>query len=114
MVPALFALSASPSYGVPPLCVNSIEQEPFDLVCGIQRQAFLLMKFIRVGLENTTNVGAIRSAILVDDLAEHHDLTGAEIVGRSPVEGRPIETKPQVAFPLRGETSNVRPVERQG
>ena len=50
-------------------------------------------------------------AVLIDDLAEHHHLAGAEDVAGAPVEGAPIHVQTKIAFALRGEPADRRSVE---
>src|SRR6266404_6906437 len=103
----------SAGLGIMLLSVDSGEQESFDLIRGIQRVAFPLVQFIAVGLQNSSNIGAKRAAILVNHFAKHHYLAGAEIIGRSPVERAPINSQSQVAFSLRGESADRRAIKRQ-
>src|SRR6202162_6286565 len=52
------------------LGIRPLEKEAFNLVCRVQRVAFLLVQLLRETLQRPANVGAIRRAILVDDFAE--------------------------------------------
>ena len=100
-----------PGFVVVPLGVHALEQEPLDFVGGVQRVALLVEKAFGVVLQDTANVGAIGAAVFVDHFAEHHHLARAEEVGGRPVERAPVDTQPQVAFTLRGKTTNRRAVE---
>src|ERR1700738_495170 len=68
---------------------------------------------ICISLQNGAKVGSIRPPLLIDDLAEDHHLSRAENICRTPVEGGPIDSQPQVALFLRCEASDGRAVEGQ-
>ena len=75
--------------------------------------ALLLVQPLGKGLQHSAHVRGIRLAALVDDFAEHQHLAGPEDVGGAPVESSPIDAQTQVAFALRGKTTNRRSVKGQ-
>ncbi len=98
---------------VVPLRVHALEQEPFDFVGRVQRVALLLVQPLREVLQHPADVARVRAAVLVDHLAEHQHLARTEVVRRRPVERAPVHVQPQVALPLRRESTDRRSVERQ-
>ena len=96
-----------------PLRVRALEDEAFDFVGRVQRVAVLLVQALRISLQHAADVGAVRRAVLIDHLAEHHHLAGAEDVARAPVEGAPIHVQAKIALALRREPADRRSVEGQ-
>src|SRR6267142_3755686 len=89
-----------------PLRVLALEQKAFDFVGGVEGVAFLPVQIVGEQLENAANIGAVRSASLIDDVAEHQHFARSENVGGRPVERAPVDAQPQVALPLRREAAN--------
>lgn len=69
------------------------------------------MESFGVSLENATDVATVGFAALVDNFAEDQHLPGAEEVGRTPVEGAPVDAKAQIALTLRGKATDGGSVE---
>src|SRR3954451_14508819 len=95
------------------LGVRSFEEKAFDFVGGVERVSLLLEKLVGVVLEDAANIGAVRSASLIDDLAEDKHLAIAEHIGGRPVECAPVDAEAKIAFALRGEAANRGAVEGQ-
>jgi hypothetical protein len=93
--------------------VDALEEEAFDFVGRVQRVPVLLVQALGVSLEHAADVRGVRRAVLVDDLAEHQHLAGAEDVARAPVEGAPIHVQAKIALLLGGEPADRRSVEGQ-
>src|SRR5438876_9444732 len=93
--------------------VGAFEEKSFNFIRGVERVAFFLVQLFRETLERAPNVGAVGSAILVGDLAKHHDFARAEVIGGTPVKSAPIHRKPQIAFPLSRKPSDRWTVKRQ-
>src|ERR1700675_1013174 len=91
---------------VMPLGVFSIEKKALDLVGGVERKTFLLVEMVRVALQDAANVAGVRTAILVDDMAEDQHLAGPKNIGRPPVESAPIHGQSQIALALRREPAD--------
>src|SRR5271157_1749550 len=87
------------------LGVFSLEDKALDFVGGVERVALGCAQFSSKSLQNTANVGGVGLSILVDDIAKHQHFAGTEYVGRSPIEGAPVDAETQIAFALRGETT---------
>src|ERR1700722_7635848 len=86
--------------------VDTFKEETFNFVSGIQRVAILLVLFGGKGLKHAADVGGVHRPALVDHLAKHYYLAGAEEISRHPVKSAPVNSQPQVAFPLRGKPAN--------
>ena len=95
------------------LGILAVEKKSFNLVCRIQRVAFPFVQLVRISLERSANVRAIRRTVLVDHLAKHENLARAEHIRRRPVKRAPIHRQPQIAFPLRRESANRRAIKRE-
>ncbi len=93
--------------------VGAGEQESLNFVGGIQRVAVLLELRARERLQHATNIARVRSAVLIDHFTEHQHLAGAEVIGRTPVERRPIDAQAQIAFLLSSEAADGGAVKRQ-
>ena len=76
------------------LGINALKQEPFDLVCRVQRPAIGREHVVRKALQHATQIAGIMPAILVDDLTKYKHLTRPKNVRRHPVECRPVNCKP--------------------
>src|SRR6185312_17352594 len=96
-----------------PLGVESVEQEAFDLVGGIQRVSMFFVEGVGIALEHAAHVSGVAVSTLVDDFAEDQYLAGSENVGRGVVEGAPIDAQTQIALALRGEAADGGAVEGQ-
>ena len=55
----------------------------------------------------------VRRTVLIDDFAENQNLARAEDIGRSQVEGAPVNAQPKIAFPLRREAADRGAIESQ-
>src|SRR5271165_2380966 len=95
------------------LGVSSIEEKAFDLVGGVKSVALALEEVVGIVLEHAANIGGIRRPTLVDDIAKHQHLAGTKNVRRAPVERWPVNPQPEIAFALRGEAANGRPIKGQ-
>jgi len=93
------------------LGVGALEEEPFDFVGGVEREACFFVEGFGVALEDATNVCGIGRPILVDYFPEDENFAAAEIVGRRPVEGAPIDPQAEIAFALGGEAADGGAVE---
>src|SRR5208283_5326263 len=88
------------------LGVGALKQEAFNLVGGVERVVFLLMERVGIALEDTSDIGAVRRTILVNDVAEDQNFAAAEDVSRGPVEGSPIHAEAKIAFALSGKATD--------
>ncbi len=52
------------------LGILAIEKEPFDFVGGIERVALFLVEIVGIALQHSADIGGIRRAVLVNDVAE--------------------------------------------
>ena len=102
-----------PRFVVMPLRVFSLKKKTLDLVCGIERVAFLLVQCRGVSFQHAPNIRAIGRAVLVDHFAEHQHLAGPKNIRRPPVKRAPIHRQPQIALALRRKPANRGPVKRQ-
>src|SRR6185437_3931989 len=92
------------------LCIDTVEEEAFDLIRGIQGVAVLVKHLLRELLEHATHIGAVGAAVLVDDFAEDKDLARSKDVRRRPVEGAPVDAETQIALALCREAADGRAV----
>jgi hypothetical protein len=113
IVPARVHIFKLAGLMIMPLRVRAVKDEAFDFVGRIQRVAALLVQALRIPLQNSANIGAVRGAVLIDHLAEDHHLAGAEDIARAPVKGAPIHVQAKIALALRGEPADRRSVEGQ-
>ena len=88
------------------LGLRPLEQEALDFIGSVEGVAMLLVLLGGEHLQHAANVATVRFAVLVDDFAEHQHLARPEDVGRSPVEGGPVDAQTKIAFALRGEATN--------
>src|ERR1019366_6506283 len=58
------------------LGLDAVEEKAFNLVGGVEGVALALQELVGIGLEHAANVGGIRRAALVDDIAEHQHFAG--------------------------------------
>src|SRR5579883_694725 len=98
---------------VAPLRVETLEEKALDLVGGVERVAFLGIVIVRELLERAANVAAEGFALAVQNVGEDEHLAGAEDIGRSPVEGAPIQREPQIALALWSKTADGGSVESE-
>ena len=56
--------------------VVAFEDEAFDFVGGVERQALGVVKALRVVLEHAADIGGVRGAVLIDDFAEDQHFAG--------------------------------------
>src|SRR4029077_8666104 len=63
------------------LGVWPLEEKALNLVGGVEGVAFLFMKIVGVTLQSTANIGGIRRAIFVYDVAEDQDFARTENIG---------------------------------
>src|ERR1035438_3067795 len=94
------------------LGLDAVEEKAFDLVGGVEGVVLALEELVGIGLEHAANVGGIRRAALVDDIAEHQHFAGPKNVGRTPVERGPADAQADIALALRGEAANRRAIGR--
>ena len=64
------------------------------------------MLFERKGFEHAAYIRGIHRSALIDDLAEDDHLAGAEEIRGHPIKGAPVDSQPQVAFPLSGKSTD--------
>ncbi len=95
------------------LRIDAFEDEAFDLVCGVERVAVLLELIVRVFLQDAADVGTERRAVAIEHFTEDEHLAGTEDVAGRMVERTPVDRESQIAFALRREAANRRPVEGQ-
>src|SRR5690349_5619335 len=93
------------------LGVNPLEQEALNFIGRIQSVAFVFVELVGKGLQDAANIGGVRSSLFFNDVAENQHLARPEEVCRRPVERGPVDTQPQVALALRGESANRGAVE---
>ena len=93
--------------------IDTLEEEPFDFVRGVQGVALIAVQLVGVLLEDASQVGAVGLAVFVDDFAEDEHLTRAEDVGGRPVKGVPVEAEAEIALFLCGKAANGGAVKRQ-
>src|ERR1700722_11965714 len=101
------------SFVVSPLRIRSLKKEAFDLVGRVQGVAFILVKLVGIKFQDAANVGSIRRAALVNYISEHQHFARAKIIRRRPIKRGPVDSQPQIAFPLRRKSADRRSVERQ-
>src|SRR5438128_6803679 len=90
------------------LRVRSIEEKAFNLIGGVQREALLFIETIGVALENSADIGRVRRAILINNVAKDEHLAGAENIGGRPIECAPVHSEPEVTLALRPKATNRR------
>ena len=95
------------------LRVNPVKQKALDLVGCIQRIAVFLVHLLRELLEDAANVRAIRSARLLDHVAEDQHLARPEYIRGCPVERAPVDSQAKIALLLRSKAADRGPVEGQ-
>src|SRR3984893_777549 len=95
------------------LSIGALEKKALDFVGGIQSVTFLFVQVVGVTLQCAANVGSVRLATLVDDLAKDQDFARAKDMSWSPVERPPVNPQPQITFALRGKSPDRRPIERE-
>ena len=71
--------------------VGAPKQKAFNLVGGIERVTFFLVQCCRKTLQDPTNVSRVRSAALVDYVAEDKNLAGSKDICRTPVKCAPVD-----------------------
>ena len=93
--------------------VHALKHESLDFVGGVEGQPVLLVELGRILLQHGAQVAGVGTAVLVDHLAEYQDFARSKIIRRPPVERAPVHAEPQIAFLLRRESADGRPVKRQ-
>src|SRR5580692_6956696 len=78
--------------------VHALEDETLNLVGGVESQPLLLVELGGILLQHGSQIGGVRSAVLVYHLAEDHDFARSENIGRRPIERVPVHAQPQVAL----------------
>src|ERR1700730_13138973 len=96
IIPASIDVFELQCFVVAALSIGALEKKALDFVGGIQGVTFLLVQVVGVTLQCAANVGSVRRAALVDDLAKDQDFARAKDIRWSPVEGAPINPQPQV------------------
>ena len=96
-----------------PLRILALEKESFDFVGGVERIALLLVEIVGVALQDSSNVSGVRRTVFVDHVAEDKDFAGSKHIRWRPIKRPPIHGQPQVAFALRGESTDRGAVKRQ-
>src|SRR5215469_2657601 len=95
------------------LGVRSLEQEPFNLIGGVERVSLFLMKSLGVTFQSTADVGAVRRPILINDFPKYQHLAAAKHVRWRPIKGVPIHTQAKITFALRSKTADRGAIEGQ-
>src|SRR3984893_5460149 len=93
------------------LSIGALEKKALDFVGGIQSVTFLFVQVVGVTLQCAANIGCVRRASLVDDLAKDQDFARAKDIRRSPVERAPVNPQPQITFALRRKAPDRRSIE---
>src|SRR5215813_9591404 len=66
------------------LGIRALEEKAFNFVSGVERVTFLLVHVFGKGFEQAADVGRVRFAAFVNDVAEDQHFTGTKNVGRAP------------------------------
>src|SRR5262249_14708315 len=91
------------SFVIMALGVGAFEEEALNLVGGIEGVTIIVVKLISESLEHAADIAGVGRAILVDNLAENEHFAASEVIGRSPVEGQPVDAEAEIALALGGE-----------
>src|SRR6201999_4172048 len=94
------------SLRVAALGVDTLKEETFNFIGGVEGIAVLLVLFGGKGFEHAADVRGIHCSTLVDNFAEDHHLAGSKKVGGYPVEGAPVDAQAQIALPLGGKSTD--------
>src|ERR1700680_2839391 len=100
-------------FAVAAVSIGALEKKALDFVGGIQSVTFLFVQVVGVTLQCAANVGSVRLATLVDDLAKDQDFARAKDIRWAPVERAPVNPQSQITFALRRKSPDRRPIERE-
>src|SRR5579859_4416997 len=95
------------------LGISALEEKALNLIGGVERVAFFLVHVLGKLLEQAADVGGVRLAAFVDDIAKDQDLAGTKNIRRAPVKRAPIHGQAKVAFALSGKAADRRSVKSQ-